>query len=304
MLAYLARRLAVAEQHGLEAHVDACRECRVLLAELAVGESELVERVPDPTAIGRYRIEARLGDGGMGTVYAAYDPQLDRRVAIKLVHADLASRGGADRLVREGRALAKLASPNVVAVHDAGIDGDRVYIAMELVEGDTLAAWLAAAPRTWRAILDAFVAAGRGLAAAHAAGIVHRDVKPENILIDKHGLVKVTDFGLASASPEASEDDGDELAGDERITRPGGIVGTPAFMSPEQRRGESVGPATDQYSLCAAIASALRAAHAPGWVRSALARGMAIDPAARFPSLAELVAALDPEPRARRRRWW
>jgi eukaryotic-like serine/threonine-protein kinase len=303
VLDYLAHRLEPPERVALEGHVDTCRACRMLLVELARSDEPLGRPARDPDRVGRYRIEERLGEGGMGTVYAAYDPQLDRRVAIKLVHGELAALGGAERLVREGRALARLAHPNVVTVHDAGTDGDQVYIAMELVDGETLASWLAERPRRWRAIVERFVAAARGLAAAHAAGIVHRDVKPENVLLDRAGVPKVVDFGLADSRPggeSASPRSGD------RITQPGRVVGTPAFMSPEQRRGDDVGPATDQYSLCAAIATALdeaspdRAHRAPRWLRRVLARGMASEPAGRYPSLAALVAALDPAARARR----
>ena len=171
VLDYLARRLDTADRDAIDEHVDKCPSCRVLLGELAqTGVDEIVVQEADPEVVGRYRVEARIGDGGMGTVYAAYDPQLERRIALKLVHPELAARGGVERLLREGRALAKLSHPNVVAIHDAGTDGDRVYIAMELVEGETLAAWLRSPRRSWREILDKFVAVGRGLAAAHRRG--------------------------------------------------------------------------------------------------------------------------------------
>ena len=192
VLDYLARRLDAHERAAIEAHVDRCTACRLLLAELARTDADelvAIDRDVEPARIGRYRVEAWLGDGGMGTVYAAYDPQLDRRVAVKLVHPELAVAGGVERLLREGRALARLSHPNVVAVHDSGADGDRVYIAMELVDGETLAAWLRGAARSWRTIVDNFVAAGRGLAAAHREGIINRDVMPENVLIDRSGVV-------------------------------------------------------------------------------------------------------------------
>ena len=134
----------------------------------------------------------------MGEVYAAYHPDLDRRIALKVVNESGA--GAADRrarLLREARAIARLSHPNVITVHDAGTVDDRVYIAMEFVEGETIDDWLRAQPRTWREILDVFIAAGRGLAAAHAAGVVHRDFKPQNVMIGRDGSVRVMDFGLA-----------------------------------------------------------------------------------------------------------
>ncbi|HEY5937803.1 MAG TPA: protein kinase, partial [Kofleriaceae bacterium] len=314
VLDYLARRVGSEERDALEAHVDTCSACRQLLGELARSTivDELVAPDPEhePTQIDRYRIESRLGGGGMGTVYVAYDPQLERRVAVKLVHPELAVRGGVERLLREGRALARLAHPNVVGVHDAGVANGRVYVAMELVEGETLAAWLAFAPRSWRAIAGKFVDAARGLAAAHRAGIVHRDVKPENILLDAEGRAKVADFGLAGQPVEPATLDDAVRDPDSRITRPGAVMGTPMFMSPEQRRGEEVGPATDQFALATACWKALteprpklnsselfigqpdkarreansselfigqpdKAKRVPGWLRRALARGMA-----------------------------
>jgi eukaryotic-like serine/threonine-protein kinase len=303
VLDYLAGQLDPGEREAIEAHVDGCSACRQLLVELARTDlDEVIARAPidDPKTIGRYRVDARLGEGGMGTVYAAYDPQLDRRVAVKLVHPELVMRGGVDRLLREGRALARLAHPNVVAVYDAGADGDRVYVAMELVDGQNLASWLREKPRTWRQIADKFVAAGRGIAAAHRAGIIHRDVKPENVLIDRDDQPKVADFGLAGHSdPVPALSPGEPP---QRLTKPGMVIGTPLFMSPEQRRGDDVGPATDQYSLCAALAHALDKIVAPRWVRRALDRGLADDPAKRFASIEDLVAAIDPARRARRTR--
>ena len=306
MLDYLARRVGSAERDALEAHVDTCSACRQLLGELARSTllDELVAPDPahEPTQLGRYRIESRLGGGGMGTVYAAHDPQLDRRVAVKLVHPELAARGGIERLLREGRSLARLAHPNVVGVHDAGVDEGRVYVAMELVAGQTLAAWLADTPRGWREIVDKFVDAGRGLAAAHRAGIVHRDVKPENILLDGDGRAKVADFGLAGQPTPASEIDLPPLDAASRLTHPGVVMGTPLYMSPEQRRGDDVGPTTDQYALCAACWHALSGLRVPRWLRRALARGLAAAASDRHPSMDALVVAIDPARHARRRR--
>ncbi|HEU0034800.1 MAG TPA: tetratricopeptide repeat protein [Kofleriaceae bacterium] len=311
VIAYIARRLPADERDAIEAHIDGCKACRALLVALAqTNDGEpFVPPAPtgEPTQVGRYRIEKRLGEGGMGTVYAAHDPQLDRKVALKLVHPELAAHGGLERLIREGRALARLSHPNVVAVHDAGSDGDRVYIAMELIEGQTLAAWLRDKPRTWREIVRMFVAAGRGLAAAHAAGVIHRDVKPENVLIDRGGRPKVADFGLAG-SEAGSRAFADLTDPDSRLTIPNAVMGTPAFMSPEQRRGEVVTPATDQYSLSAALWRALfddePDRRVPAWLRRALERGLAQDAKQRFPSIDALVDELDVDRRDRRRRRW
>ena len=308
ILDYVERRLAPDERDELEQHVDGCRACRQLLAEMArttAVETPSGRRDEDadgePRRIARYRIERQLGEGGMGTVYIAYDPQLDRRVALKLVHPELATAGGLERLVREGRALAKLAHPNIVGVHDAGTDGDRVYIAMELVDGQNVASWLAAKPRTWREILDVFVAAARGLAAAHRAGIVHRDVKPENVLIDHDGHVKVADFGLALDAPSISDPAKAPVDPTSRLTHPGAVVGTPAFMSPEQwTAGADVGPATDQFSLCAALRVVIDETPRPRWIDQVIQRGVQDRPEARFPSMAALADALDPARRRRR----
>ncbi len=148
--------------------------------------------------VGRYQVLRAVGRGGMGEVYAAYHPDLDRRIALKVVQG-LGSGTGEQRmrLLREARAIARLSHPNVVTVYDAGTFGDRVFIAMELISGRTIDRWLRDEPRTWQQILDVFVAAGRGLAAAHAAGIVHRDFKPQNVMIANDGGVRVMDFGLA-----------------------------------------------------------------------------------------------------------
>src|SRR5690349_19726204 len=150
--------------------------------------------------IGRYRLERVLGKGGMGVVHAAYDPELDRLVALKVLHE---SRGQA-RLVREAQAMARLRHPNVLTVHDVGVSDDRVYVTMELIEGTTLRAWQTTATRSWREIVSMYIAAGRGLAAAHDAGIVHRDFKPDNVLIGNDGSVRVADFGLARAGENPS----------------------------------------------------------------------------------------------------
>ena len=185
------------------ARCDACRELLSTLARDHASTSPFDDApLPSHTQIGRYAITRVIGSGAMGVVYAAHDPELDRTVAIKVL------RGEGDpelqeRLRREAQTMAKLAHPNVIAVYDGGVFEGRNFIAMEYVDGGTLADWLAT-PRSHRAVLDAYRAAGRGLAAGHEAGIVHRDFKPENVLIDGDGRVRVGDFGLARAARVAS----------------------------------------------------------------------------------------------------
>ncbi len=288
-------------------------------------------------SIGRYVVIDRVGAGAMGLVFAAYDPDLDRRVAIKL----LRRRGGDDdaRMTREAQAVAKVVHPNVVGVHDVGLWCERLFVAMEFVEGASLAAWLSAQPRSFAAILEVFGQAGRGLAAAHRAGIVHRDFKPDNVLVGGDGRVRVADFGLARATGATDSAGDPALAPAEplnsgplslHLTAPGSMVGTPAYMSPEQHRGESCTPASDQFSFCVALWEALFDARpfagdslaalavsvlegrvqahgnprpVPRAVREALLRGLAVEPASRHPSMDALLSGLQHSLRARRR-WW
>jgi len=289
-------------------------------------------------AVGRYVALDRIGSGGMGVVYAAYDPELDRRVALKLLRPDRFS-GEADRLrlLREAQALARLADPHVVAVYDAGTFGDRVFVAMELVEGETLRQWLRVGPRSWREVLDRFLPAGRGLAAAHAAGLAHRDFKPENVLLGRDGRVRVVDFGLAKALAEAVPEPPAEGAGGEPgdalatpLTEWGALLGTPAYMAPEQLRGIAADARSDQFSFCVALHEGLygerpfaganpraiaeavtrgtvREAPAgtkvPGWLRSVVLRGLKASPEDRYPAMAGLLRDLERDPEAVRHRW-
>src|SRR4051812_45305343 len=165
--------------------------------------------LPRGASIGRFVVLGLVGRGGMGDVYAAYDPELDRKIAVKLLRArpsaGQSTTEGRTRLLREAQATAKLQHPNVVVVYDVGTFGESVFIAMEFVEGRTMSGWLHAAPRTRREILDVYLAAGRGLAAAHAAGLVHRDFKPENVMVTNDGQVRVMDFGLARQVGDSDE---------------------------------------------------------------------------------------------------
>ena len=218
---------------------------------------------------GRYLPIEELGRGGMGRVLRAYDPKLQREVALKLLHARAVDHVGRARMVREARTMAKLSHPNVVAVYDVD-DHPRygVALAMELVEGTTLARWLRASPRAWTEILAAFVEAGRGLAAAHAEGLLHRDFKPANVLVahaDREGTgargpCKVTDFGLAKPEHETSIVDGvptplgaEDDEASNALTQAGTVMGTPRYMAPEQHRGEALTSAADQFAFCVAL---------------------------------------------------
>jgi eukaryotic-like serine/threonine-protein kinase len=216
--------------------------------------------------IGRYVLLKVLGQGGMGAVYAAFDPELERNVALKLLRPDSASADaehGRARLLREAQAMARISHPNVLPVFDVGTWEDQVFIALEFVDGGTLSEWLRA-ERPWREVLGLFLAAGRGLAAAHAAGLVHRDFKPANVLLGSNGRVYVTDFGLARLSA-LGEDEEQSPSGpstvpsrlQESITQAGTVLGTPAYMPPEQYRGNVPDARSDQFSFCAALYRAL-----------------------------------------------
>ena len=288
--------------------------------------------------LGHYRLGPRLGAGGMGMVFEAYDEKLARKVALKLMRR---AKREADqrRFVREAQAMARLSHPNVVQVHEIGEAEGMVFIVMEIVEGVTLASWLRDGPRSLAEILAVFDAAGRGLVAAHEAGLVHRDFKPANVLVGRDGRVLVTDFGLARASGLASEPGGDAISGDgeeppsfvglDEVTRAGTVVGTPAYMAPEQFLGREAGPACDQFGFCVAVWEACFGARpfagrdfdelalevtngrirgepgkGPGWLRRTLERGLHVDPERRWPSIAALLDHLRQRSRRRTRRRW
>jgi hypothetical protein len=290
---------------------------------------------PHPgTQIGRHTVLEVLGQGGMGIVVAAYDPHLDRRVALKFLssvdgdgHTELRHR-----LLREARAMAKLRHANVVSVYDVGEHEGEVYLAMEHVEGGTLrhavAQRRAEQRADWKPILELFIAAGRGLAAAHAAGMVHRDFKPENVFVDHGGRVVVGDFGLVGARAVRDSSGGRDEPTDDRLTKAGSVVGTPAYMAPEQQNNAAVDARADQFAFCVSLYEALygerpfaganRAEYrravmrgeirppppgpkVPQWLRAALVRGLAVNPEARFPSMEALLTELgDDTPR----QWW
>jgi serine/threonine protein kinase/tetratricopeptide (TPR) repeat protein len=361
------------------------------------------------SSVGRYVILGMVGRGAMGEVYAAYDPDLDRKVAVKLLHAESTSpvsrtstSDGKLRLLREAQAIARLSHPNIIVVHDAGSFEERVFVAMEFVDGHTVGYWLQAANRHWKEVMKVFLAAGRGLAAAHAAHLVHRDFKMENVMIGRDGSVRVMDFGLArrvsddghgvardggslfapipgipsgaqgptgipglegtdpddvestmrvitvapspcppspspthSSSPSPSHDTSAIVAPRLFLTAPqtsltqtGAIMGTPAYMSPEQFMGHPADARSDQFSFCVALYEALygerpfvgktvrsladavtrgqvptapASTRVPSWIRKVILRGLRRKPDERWPSMEALLAALERDPRVR---WW
>jgi tetratricopeptide (TPR) repeat protein len=283
----------------------------------------------DPPRIGRYVVVDRLGAGGMGIVYRAYDGELDRRVAIKLVLGD-ASADAQQRLGREAQAIARISHPNVVGVYDVGMHEGRVYVAMEYVQGQTLRSWMGA-PRSWREIAGVFALAARGLAAAHDGGVVHRDFKPDNVLLGTRGEVKVVDFGLALAGPSPVDEALAETLPSEDLQEaivPTSLAGTPAYMSPEQFAGMPLDARSDQFGFCVALfealwgqrpfvgaslaqlAVAVQSAHitlppeghgVPRWLEAIVVRGLAADPARRWASMHAVADALSRDPARQRR---
>jgi WD40 repeat protein/tRNA A-37 threonylcarbamoyl transferase component Bud32 len=312
-------------------------------------------------AIARFTVLRKLGEGGMGIVYAAYDDELDRKIAIKVVRAERVDELTRARVLREAQAMAKLSHPNVVQIYDVGVHHEQVYVAMEFVAGPTLAAWTkvwteqaaAGGRAAWPEILAHYVEAGRGLAAAHAVGLVHRDFKPVNAIVGEDGRVRVLDFGIARpiAPREASlglvaetrtgpspalrlvEGEGDtNVSGTGTLTKTGALVGTPAYMSPEQFAGGAVDARSDQFGFCVALWEALHGerpfegrtpgallfamqsgeirsppssgpgAVVPSWLRERIRRGLACEPDERWPSMDALLAALLDDPAHRRRR--
>ena len=233
------------------------------------------------TKVGRYLVVERIGAGAMGVVYAAYDPKLDRRIALKLLRpqegkGDRARRTA--RLEREAQAIAKLSHPNVVGIFDVGVHEGQVFMAMEYLAGGTLRDWIVAKKRTWREIVRMFIEVGHGLAGAHAEGLIHRDFKPDNVLLDKNGVPKVVDFGLVRLTAAAVEMssagsvDGEVTSEGQpapepfappmaeqgaALTRTGALTGTPAYMAPEQFLGKPIDARTDQFAFCVALYEAL-----------------------------------------------
>ncbi|MBN8227117.1 serine/threonine protein kinase [Corallococcus macrosporus] len=336
-----------------ETHLDACAVCREALADFlrvraasapdvhaaptAVVLSEAPRtrasrtgypQVAQGTLLGRYVVLERLGAGGMGVVHAAYDPSLDRRIGLKLLRT-LSSTGGAagltEQLLREAQAAARTRHPHVVTVHDVGTFGDVVFIAMELVDGGTLRQHLKASARPWRDVVRLYLQAGRGLAAAHAAGVVHRDFKPDNVLVDKEGRARVTDFGLARL--ESTEGmDAPSLASGEAVPPAAGparapaeaaslkkaplvtsVAGTPGYIAPEVLTGAPADARSDQYAFCVSLYEGLHGqrpssaeagglanrSNIPRAVHALIVRGLSRAPSERHPSMTVLLDALE-----------
>jgi len=283
--------------------------------------------------IDRYRIVSLLGSGGMGHVYRARDLDLCRDVALKVLRRQ--APGLEKRLFREAQAMARLDHPNIATVFDVGFCGETLFVARELVEGIPLGRWMVEPGRTLPEIVDAFLAAGRGLAAAHAAGVIHRDIKPDNVIVEADGNVEVVDFGLARGAGEPVDgvggDPSDLLTGPLTVT--GAVMGTPAYMAPEQHAGGAADARSDQFSFAVALWEAIYgvrpfagathaevadatftgtivappAGKAPPALEAALRRALAADPATRHPDLCALLDAIEhatrPAPRVYRAHW-
>jgi len=280
---------------------------------------------------GRFAVLSVIGEGGMGIVFKGHDPELDRAVAIKLLHPTIASARQQARMRREAEAMAQLQHPNVVAVHEVGVERGQLFIVMDYVEGGTLRGWLHEQERRPGELLEMFIAAGRGLAAAHDAGLIHRDFKPENVLVGGDGRPRIVDFGLARY---VDEGDTERSSGSAPTTPAGGaltrgltfageVMGTPAYMSPEQCLGQHVDARSDQFSYCASLHEALHDAplfhgdtlddldaaiveaqrkllskrtRVPRRTADAIARGLAVDPEDRWASMDQLLNALRHDP--------
>lgn len=323
LIRYGEKRLRVEERAPIDAHLEACEACDLSVAMLRASVASSMHLTAQTEAdleaftrrmkvarnlkpgmhLGRYRLLRKVGMGAMGAVFAAYDPDLDRDVALKvLLESNAAPEVERARIAREARSMAKLAHPNVVAVYEIGVAGDRVFLAMELVVGTTLQEWMLLNPPRGE-LVSLFQEIALALEAAHRVGIIHRDLKPQNIMVSQEGRAKVTDFGLADAA-----------------TKTGTLIGTPAYMSLEAIRGELVGPASDQFSLAVCLHEALtgkRPYEASSQVelrellcerpkvdvqierrlKGVLERALDPSPALRFPSMEAFAFALADAPR-------
>ena len=290
--------------------------------------------------IGRFIVLEDLGEGGMGIVYAAYDDQLDRKVAVKVLRNETMRKDpqARDRMLREAQAMARVSHQNIVTVHEVGSHEGEIFIAMEFVRGQSLGNWLHSAPRSWRESVAVLVQAGRGLAAAHAAGLIHRDFKPANVLVGSDGVVKVLDFGLARAvdNPIPGEAPAPLRTSvtsslDADLTRTGAVLGTPAYMAPEQHLGEPATEKSDQFSFCVSLYEALygqppfdasslltltyavtqgkvreppAGAAVPTALLQIVMRGLSVNPGKRFPTIPALLGAIERKLERRKVPWF
>jgi anti-sigma factor RsiW len=322
----------------LERHLDQCDRCRSLVAtvvrvsvkpedELASDEEPTPTSLPRGTNLGRYVLLDFIGRGGMAMVYAAFDPELDRKVAVKLLRTDLRGAPAELRasLLREAQSMAQLTHPHVIAVYDVGTFNDQVFLAMEFIRGRDLRAWLSEARRSWTEILEIFLKAGEGLRAAHDSGLVHRDFKPDNVLVGHEGQVRVTDFGLAHRLPPPGGEDSASKTAPPALDR-SVLAGTPLYIAPEQWRGEVADARSDQFSFCVSLYEAVYSARpypgktsatyggvvppppkgsaVPGWVRRVLVKGLSLKPEDRHASMHDLLGALSRGLNARKYRAW
>ena len=288
--------------------------------------------------IGRFIVIDQLGAGAGGVVVSAYDPDLDRKVALKVLRPEQVFSGSVgrarERLLREAKAVARITHPNIVTVHEVGSVGDQVFVAMEYVDGGTLRDTLGLRRRQWRQAIDLLLPAARGLAAAHAAGMVHRDFKPANVLVSRESRVVVTDFGLVSTHQEQDDDvpDGEPAPQlrDPSLTDTGTTLGTPAYMAPEQHRGADVDARSDQFAFCVTLFEAVYGQRpftgntlldlmkakesgdfirtsgndVPSWLRNLVLRGMSSAPERRFSSMADLIGEIERHLVSRTSRGW
>lgn len=322
-----------AERSRVDEHLHDCQDCRALVAGLSQdGESGdslgPLQALRRGSKVGKYVLLDVLGQGAMGIVYQGYDSSLHREAAIKFLHVELAEKDSLaqGRLLREAQAMARLSHGNVVTIYEAGKVGDSVYLAMELVSGETLGKWVTRPERSLSEIRDAFGQAALGLRAAHDADLVHRDFKPDNVLVSASGRVRVTDFGLARGGRSLEMEEGigsteqelDAVA--EVLTQTGALLGTPIYMAPEQLQGEVATPLSDQFAFCVAyyeaiygqrpfqgqtISQLLRAAQeesppanssrfsVPKELHAILLRGLSPVPDDRFSSMSDLLSAMD-----------
>lgn len=350
ILRFVEQSLSPTESNAVEEHVDVCPRCRKLLLDVAQGiETPSAVAAPTPadsfttasepslgprpgTAINeRYLVLEMLGMGGMGRVYSAYDRQLDRKIALKFLRHE--QDDGYEQLLREAKALAKLSHPNVIVVYDVGRAYDQTYMAMEFVDGPTVKTWLSKVRPNTQRIIEVFLDAGGGLAAAHRAGLIHRDFKPENVLIGSDDRVRVTDFGLArplrlvAAKTSKTQDEEALVAPSEALNVSTRLEGTPLYIAPERFAGKPSDARSDQFAFCVSLYEALygeypflfdsaqqlpaaltegrvrpvsKGSRVPARVRAVLLKGLSPDPSLRFESMDALLGAL----RGIQRRTW